>query len=137
MEVKAMSTTIDYSIVNAADTTQALTVFTTIPNIYILDMFARVKTAFAGITTPTVKLGDEKVSDLFIHDQCIGIIGDLITKKEIAYLQPHNHPIKCSSKIGYQKIPLNVGMVATFTSQSENWSAATAGEIEFVCVYAE
>ena len=131
MQVKVMSTTVDYSIVNAADTSQTLTVFTTTPNIYIMDFFARVKTAFSGVTRPKVSLGVAGHTQFYVPTQNIGTVGDLLTGacRDTANI--------CTKIRSFQKTPANVPILATFSSTSGNLSSLSAGVIEFVCVYVE
>jgi len=150
-----MTTTFNTNLVNAAATSQTIMTFVTTPNIYILAFFARVKTAFAGVTAPTVKLGTRTTTDAYVAAQSISQIGDLYTRSTIAYMpegmmnlihpagayrgttRSHSATVQCRTPISYQKTPSNVTIVATFASTAGNLSSLTAGEIEFVCVYCE
>ena len=133
MEIKVMTATRTAGgEVTAADTSQAVNVFTTTPNIYILALFARVKTAFAGVTLPEVSLGIAGDTGKYIPKQPINAETDLVVGK-----MPQAGPDYCAKMLSYQKTPENIPIIATFSSASGNLSSLSAGEIEFVCVYVE
>lgn len=137
MQTKVMTTTVQYDQLSVADTSKTFNIFTTTPNIYIMAFFARVKTAFTGVTGPTVKLGTDKTTDAYIESQGIDHAGDLLVQHEVAYRSALTHPIGCHASISHQSTPKNIPILATFGSTSGNLSSLTAGEIEFVCVYVE
>jgi len=101
---------------------------------YPMFIMARVKTAFAGVTHPTVKIGNGTVTDCYMKDQPIDQIMDLIPGAspnaqgycEAMFMESRTKSFATSSQ---GKI------VATFTSASGNFSSLTAGEIEFVFGY--
>ncbi len=131
MEVKVMTTTFSYDQLSTADTSLAQQVFMTKPNIYIMQLFARVKIAFAGVTNPSVELGRTGHTTMYIPKISIESIGDLSTTLGAGNIAP------CKRALSYQKTPGNIGINATFRSTSGNLSSLSAGEIEFVCVYVE
>jgi len=114
----------------AAGTTQTFTLMTLPPTAYVIDFMARVKTAFAGVTTPQVKVGGSTITDSYLILQDISKTGDLITGRGG---RGFCERIRERS----DKAEANKTMTATFTSQSGNFSSLTVGEIEFVAVYAE
>lgn len=148
MQVKVMTTTIKYGDLSVADTTKVQNIFDTTPNVYILNFLARVKTAFAGVTTPTVKLGKSDFTDAYFAKQSIDVTGDLIPKNTLANITSGSlnleHPsgewrdyqsaAVCTAHISHQKSPVNIPIVATFESASGDLSSLTAGEIEFIMV---
>jgi len=133
MEVKAMNTVIKaVENVSAADTTETIVILLVPPGAYPIAFEARVKTAFAGVTYPTVKVGEGTILNGFIPKQSIDKIGGL--KSGFAR---DSHTF-CTSIIGgAQKAETNRTIIATFESTAGNLSSLTAGEIEFVLVYAE
>ena len=133
MEVKAMNATIKaVENVNAAATSQTVTILLVPPGAYLIAFGARVKTAFAGVTYPTVKVGEGTILVGFIPKQPINAIGDL--KSGFAR---DGHTFCTSITGGAQKVEANRIIIATFESTAGNLSALTAGEIEFYLVYAE
>lgn len=151
MQTKVMTTTVKYDQLSVADTTKTFNIFTTTPNIYIMAFFARVKTAFAGVTGPTVKMGTAGSTDAYIAEQSVGVTGDLMTKDTLANRTWENRNLEhpsgewkqyqnaavCTAHISHQSTPANIPMIATFASSAGNLSSLSAGEIEFVCVYVE
>lgn len=132
MQVKVMTATRTAGVeVDAADTSQAVNVFTTTPDIYILGFFARVKTAFAGVTLPEVSLGVTGDVARYIPKQPVNKTGDLVVGHGV---DGHGY---CKKMQSYQKTPANIPIIATFTSSAGNLSSLSAGEVEFVMVYAE
>lgn len=131
MEVKIATVTFTDDDISDASTSQTANAFYTTPNIYILQLFARVKEAFVGVTAPTVALGIAGHTQKYMPTQGIGVTGDLCGTVDTGNTAP------CKRALSYQKTPGNIRIVATFTSASGNLSALTEGEIEFVMVYVE
>lgn len=134
MEVKAFKKTITAAAnVTADDTSQVVYVFALPPDCYILGLFARVKTAFSGVTSPKVKLGVSGHTDLYIREQRIGKVGDLVCGSSVAAVGVCTvQPLGAQASGTGQR-----DVFATFTSASGNLSSLSAGEIDFVVVYAE
>lgn len=136
-ELKVDSLTLDYVQINSkgnAATTAAIGLFPIRPNAYPIFLRARVKTAFTGtVTTPTVKVGDETITDLYMVDQRIDQAGDLIPGFA------SNAPGGCEKMFmsARKTFTASAQMKATFTSSSGNFGSLTAGEIEFVYGYVE
>jgi len=132
MAIKEGKCTLTNVQVDTAGTTHTAYVFEMVPVTYILNVFARVKTAFAGVTAPTVSLGISGDTDLLIQSQPINRVGDLkpgFSRDGEGF---------CAALPGYpQKAEARRTIIATFSSSSGNFSSLTAGEIEFKIVYVE
>ena len=133
MEVKAINTTIKgVENVNAADTTQTVPIFELPPGAFIIAFGGRVKTAFAGVTYPTVKVGEGTILDGLMFKQPINKVGDLKSGFSIEV-----HTFCQAIAGGGQKVETNRSIIGTFESSAGNLSSLTAGEIEFFLVYAD
>lgn len=133
MEVKVMSAIIKgVENVNIADTTQTVPLFELPPGAYPIAFGGRVKTAFAGVTYPTVKVGEGTILDGFIFKQPINKVGDLKSGFSI-----NAHTFCQAIAGGGQKIEANRSIIGTFESVTGNLSSLSAGEIEFFLVYAD
>lgn len=132
MELNAVSCIIDKKILNAADTTQTVPLFDFVGTEYIIDIHVRVKTAFAGVTRPEVKVGYPDDLDRFFKLQPINRTGDLISG-------PHYESDNICKKQSpdHTKTETQKQVIATFSSNSGNFSSLTAGSIEFVVIYAK
>jgi len=136
-ELKIDSWVVDYTHINSSGsgaTTAVIGLFPIRPNAYPMFLRARVKTAFAGVVTaPTVKVGDETITDLYLRNQPIDKAGDLRSGgmyDATGVCQNMHMSSRKSFTVGAQ-------MNATFTSASGNFGSLTAGEIEFVYGYVE
>lgn len=109
--------------VNAAATTQTLSI--PLPgNGYLLNIQARVRTAFAGVTGPSVAIGDTTKTDLYILDQAIGSIRALLSNSGGQCVHP-----ELGSNVSTPDIKV------TFTSSAGNLSSLTAGKLEVIVLY--
>ena len=130
MELHVNKQVIDWSTVKmTAGTSAAGPFYLPSLNGYLVNLFARVITAFEGVTHPTVKLGDSTDTELLITKQPIDQTGNLKVGKrgQDGYCTAMNNP--GGSKTNY-------ALQLTFESASGNLSSLTAGEIEFVTLYA-
>ncbi len=97
---------------------------------YLTHFYGRVKTAFAGVTAPHVKVGDPNILDSLIPIQRIDHTGVLVPGGVVG------------SQYGCAKMDLVMsGLIApkirvTIYSSAGNLSSISAGEIEFVAVWA-
>jgi len=136
MEVKNMTLhTVKYKLVfgtdvNAADTTQTIPLHLPGHGGYLLHFYGRVNTVFAGVTKPEVSVGHTDDTDAIMKKQHLTNIGLLVTG---SLFTKELHCDRLDVFMGVQKAP---EIRLTFTSSSGNLSALTAGEIEFVAVYA-
>jgi len=134
MEIKVANKTIKATDnVQAAATSQAVYIFAMPPNSYVLSMFARVKTAFTGVTGPSVEVGLTGQTTRYIPKQEINAVKDLISGWGV------NGMGYCQKQAPDQQIGTTAqrNIIATFRSTSGNLSSLSAGEIEFVVIYAE
>jgi hypothetical protein len=128
--LRAISKVFKKAEINTEDTEHTAYVFERPPHAYPLFMAARVKTAFAGVTVPQVSVGISGDTDKYIKQQHIDQAGDLLGMTQGTYCD--------AFKIGYMKTPSDSEtIIATFSSSTGNWSDLSAGEIEFLLVYAE
>lgn len=135
MEVKAFRKTITAAAnVQAADTSQIVYIFALPPDCYPLAFRARVKTAFAGVTTPSVELGITGRTTHYIPQQPINKVGELLSGAIFSTdnICPKQHSPDVQASGNGQR-----NVFATFRSASGNLSSLSAGEIDFVVVYAE
>ncbi len=131
MEIKIDQVSITKGELNAADTTQDIPLIGITPHTYILGFFARVRTAFTGVTAPSVTVGLGSGGTELVKSQLISQAGDIITGGSLDNKSfcPRLPPIPITGVETGKKI------VATFTSSSGNFTSLSAGEIEFVTVY--
>uniref|UniRef100_A0A6H1ZVB8 Uncharacterized protein n=1 Tax=viral metagenome TaxID=1070528 RepID=A0A6H1ZVB8_9ZZZZ len=129
--VKVRTWTLKYSEMSVADTTFYWDLI--LPGEdggYLTNFFGRVTTAFAGVTNPHVKVGDPGILDSIMQNQPIGHTGVLATGGPQA------------AQFGCAKMDTVIcDLVApkirvTVSSTTGNLSALTAGELEFLAVYA-
>jgi len=93
-------------------------------NIRILGLFARVNTAFVGVTTPQISVGFTGSTTM---------------------LMPLNHLVTAGElKVGYNQMFCSgmsspsvgsLGVIATVQSAATNLTSLTAGEVEIILVY--
>jgi len=105
---------------SAAATSQTYTLDTLATGDAILwpTAFVYVKTAIAGITTPTIVVGHAGDTDFCVASQSIATADRILA------------PVAVSAAAGGSfNGATNTSFVAVITSGSENWTAATAGEI--------
>lgn len=121
---------VDLGVISDTSTTHTHPLFEIPAKAYVIDVFARVKTAVVGITTPTVKVGTSTQTDLYVIEQPINVTGDLMSSRSRGRIP------WCSVPKGYQNAEAKIQIIATYTSGSEAWSSMSAGEIEFICIYA-
>jgi hypothetical protein len=106
-------------------------------NAYILSIFGRVKTAFAGLTSPEVALGVSGDTDLYMSPQSLDVVNELVSVMATGagkavtgvrgYCAGLNKP-----RIHSTATPI----IATFSSSSDTFDPS-AGEVEFVVVYVD
>ena len=124
MEVKSYRYIVKYTVLTDTDTSQEIPIPGPPPNTYLVDFAAKVNTAFAGPTHPTVKVGYTGSLDALMRKQGIS---------SAKYLKSGGHyKVFChamNTMTGEQPIR------ATFETASGNLSTCTAGEIEFVVTY--
>jgi len=130
MELHITKQIIDWSTVKMTAGTSASGPFY-LPSLngYLVAIFARVTTAFTGVTYPTVKLGTSTHTELIIPKQPIDKVGDLITAPRFfkGFCQVMDSPGGSTAELALQ---------TTFESVSGNLTSLSAGEIEFVTLYA-
>ena len=131
------SITITYEHVNSscnAATSGTINLFPMWKDCYPDSLKARVKTAFTGtVTAPTVKVGDGTIADVYMANQPIDQIGDLVS----GFAANAGGSCEKMGLPGRKTFTSNAVMKATFTSTSGNFGSLTAGEIEFVFSYAK
>ncbi len=131
MVLKVENCAITKNLLNAADTTQTIPLFEIPSTAYLLWYGGRVKTPFSGVTLPQVKVGYSSDDDQLVPLQRIDIAADLIAG-------PVNteHRGFCPRQVDPVKTEAWRTISAVFSSQSGNFSSLSAGEVEFVVVYA-
>jgi len=97
---------------------------------HLVYLSARVTTAFTGVTKPYVKLGSTNFTDGIIRNQFIDKIGSL--KIGPQYTQDGF----CTTLTQPRGALQEQALFLTFGSAATNLSSLSAGEIEFVTVYA-
>ncbi len=102
-------------------------------NSYFVTMYAQVITAFAGVTSPTVTVGFDVDTDALVKSQPIDQTGKLIIGGSKLGRQLFCDKLNSP---GSQPSFGTKGIYATFSSTAGNLSSLTAGEIEFVVIYA-
>lgn len=124
MEIKVADKTIKYGLVADGTTTKTVYIFALPPGRYPIGFYARVKTAFAGTTALTVEVGVAGDTTRIVRKQVINRVGDLI-------------PFFCASQFTdlQAKTTAQEDVIATF--RGADLTLLSAGEIEFVAVYAE
>jgi len=121
-------------------------------NAYVIKMFGRVKTAFAGVTKPTVSLGVTGDTSRYMVAQPIGTANELIVGKLLksssginksSTLLPDKYKKDLPHSMGFceamekEKVSSTaLPVIATFTSSSATFDPS-AGEVEFVIVYVD
>ena len=130
MEVKAAKTTVNYTLCNAEGTENTVYIAALPPNRYPIGYYARVKTAFAGTTSLSVKVGIAGDTERFIPQQPIDHVGDLIPGNR------YGNTGFCPSQFTDQqpKAGAQQSVIATFGGAALD--SLSAGEIEFVFIYA-
>jgi hypothetical protein len=114
----------DFADVAATSTTLDLSYYGS--NIYLLGVFANVKTAFAGtLTVPQIKVGYPSYTDTLIPLQSIARTGQLKTGM--------SHQLFCQGMA--HPTAKNQAIRLTVQNTTGNLSAYTAGELEIVLVY--
>jgi hypothetical protein len=96
---------------------------------YLVYLNAKVTTAFAGVTRPYVKLGCTNLTDGIIEDQPLDKAGSLNIGGKFG-------TGFCTSQERPKGVLQDQVLFLTFGSAATNLSSLTAGEIEFVTVYA-
>jgi len=126
MEVESMKITFDYSgFADIAATSKTMDLPTP-PNIYLLDVFVRVNTAFAGtVTVPQAKVGFSNFDDMLVALQSIATAGQLKSGR--------SHQVFCQGMAS--PVAKNQAVRLTIQNTTGNLSAYTAGELEVVLVY--
>jgi len=113
----------------AADTSIGHTLV--IPNnVFLFHLQANVKTAFVGVTSPTVKVGHADDTDAIIKEQSVSKAGMLIPG------WPIDEKSGCSKMDHPMSTATAPDLLVTVASSSGNLTSLTAGELEFVVVYA-
>jgi hypothetical protein len=107
-------------------------------NAYIMGMFGRVKTAFAGLTKPLVSLGVSGDTDRYMKAQPIDAVNELVwgaapaDNKALLGLKKY-----CVASDKERAATSGQTVIATFTSSSSDFSGLTAGEVEFLIVFVD
>ena len=130
MEIKVQSVSITSEVLNAADTTQIVRLFGIPAHSYILHFLGRKRTGFAGVTAPSVIVGYTGGTADIMKSQDLSLAGDLMSgpNQDDKSFCPRLSPMPIKTEASRQ-------IFATFTSSSGNFSALSAGEVEFVVVY--
>lgn len=130
MKLVTTKYTVDFEKLNVAATSKTHHFYTPDAGGYLVYLNARVTTAFTGVTKPYVKLGSANLTDGIIEDQFIDKVGSLKIGGrfgQAGFCTSQTYP-----KGGDQYHLLYL----TFGSAATNLSSLSAGEIEFVTVYA-
>ncbi len=132
MELVALSDIITKTVLNAGSTSMTIPLFSLSGTEHIFNFSSRVKTAFAGVTYPEVRVGYSDDLERFVARQAINRTGDLITGAIAAssVICPKQHPDHVKTEAFKQ-------IIATFSSTTGNFSSLSAGSIDFVILYAK
>lgn len=128
MEIKIADCSVTKEILDAADTSQTVALFEIPFDAYVLNVMGRVKTAFAGVTSPKVSVGYSSDTDLFCASTPINTVGDL-------HRGSFYETNRCARPYDFVKTEAGRQVIATFSSSADNFSSLSAGEVEFVVVY--
>lgn len=125
MEVKVAPCTVTAEILDAVSTSQTVYLCRIPVNAYILHCVGRVKTAFAGVTAPTISVGTSTGTSDYMPTQPINIANALLlSQREFCPVLHFDYQTATERSI-----------VGTFSSSSGNFADLTAGELEIVIVY--
>ena len=97
---------------------------------YLIDVLARVTTAFVGVTNPTVKVGTADDSQILVQEQPLSVVGTLKASTSM------RHQGFCEALVRPGGSAQNQDYQVVVESDSGNLSSLTAGEIEFIVLYA-
>ena len=133
-KIEIAQVNIKYTDLISAESSIAYSAFIMQPNVYPVHFLARVKTAFAGATKPTVKLGLSGHTAIYISQQKIDLAGELIPGAGAKISQyaldgfctKLNHPRSEGSL---------TNVLATFDVPTGDFSALTAGELVLIMIY--
>jgi len=120
-------------------------------NAYIVGIYGRVKTAFVGLTNPKVSVGVSGDTSRYMVAQPINKVGELmygklvkstggINKSSVSLPDKYKRDLPhtknfCEGMPHAMISPSNVTIIATFTSDSTNFSNVSAGEVEVIVLY--
>jgi hypothetical protein len=128
MEIKVAKCSITKEILNAASTSQTVALFEIPVNAYVLHILGRIKTAFAGVTAPKVKVGTSTGTSDYMPNQRIDSAVSLISGP----MNKDRCPVQFAN---YANTAVKQQIIATFSSSSGSFSSLSAGEVEFAVVY--
>ncbi len=132
MELNAVSCTVTGKTLDAAATSQTIPIFGFAGTEHVFGFSVRVKTAFAGVTYPEVRVGYSDDLERFVPRQAINRVGDLITGA-VSY----SSAVCQKQHIDHVKTEAFKQIIATFSSIAGNFADLSAGSIEFVVLYAK
>jgi hypothetical protein len=117
-------------------TSSTVSVLTWPENAYVIGIYGRVKTAFAGVTGPYVSLGVTGDTERYMPNQSINVVGELMSGTKIAAKATgvRNFCARMDKETGKGSAR---DIIATFGLGSGTFAALTAGELEFVIVYVD
>lgn len=137
----------------SSDSSYTENVFILPANAYVIAMFGRVRTAFAGLTKPKVSLGVTGDTTRYCVAQPIDAVNEIMIGKIAKSSSGINRsPVEVPDRwkkdwapspgfcerMPKEKIQATATpIIATFTSSSTDFSGLTAGEVEFVIVYVD
>lgn len=124
------------------------------PNVYIIGVYGRVKTAFAGMTNPKVSVGVAGDTSRYMVAQPIDKVNELMSGKMVknstygirkdATFLPDKYKKDlirtknfCEGMERAKIYPSNIPIIATFTCSDSTLGGATAGEVEFIVIYVD
>jgi len=95
---------------------------------YVIGMYGRITTAFAGATTMTMKIGTTTSDDIIMKEQSLMVVGNLF---------PHliTGRLNCPASYMFEGKYDYAAPIITFTSTGVNLSSLTAGEVELVVMH--
>lgn len=132
-KIKTMQVNLSYLDVIGLTAPGTKYIFIIPPNVYPLHYLGRVKTAFAGAAKPTIELGDETQTTIHIPKQHIDAVGELIS----GAVDPSRDGFCAKLSHPRQKTSLNQIVATIRVASGALLSTLSAGEVEFILVYAE
>ena len=139
--------------VASTDTSYTVNITILPPNAYVIGLYGRVKTAFAGLSNPKVCVGVAGDTSRYMVAQPINVVNELMTGKLVkssggirkdSVVLPDKYKKDLPHTKGFcegmerEKISSDLKtIIATFTSDSTTFAGLTAGEVEFIIVYVD
>ena len=126
------------------DTSKTIRCFHITPTIYVVGFYGRVKTAFAGLTRPSVELGITGDTTRYIQKQRIDVAGTLLKGTAGNIIDgSYDGGIEgfggaygfCTRMDQELQATAAYNVIATLRLGSGNFSGYTAGEVELVMAF--